>query len=332
MKSLSVIIPCRNEERYIATCLDSLLNTTYPHDCLEILIIDGMSEDSTSEIVRRYLHSTLSIRIIDNPDKTTPKALNIGINASMSDFIIILSAHADYPADYFEKLVSEAIRLDAECTGPVLQTKTFADTHTSNAIINVLSDRFGAASQFRTGVAAVTRVDTVPFGCYRRDVFERFGLFDERLVRNQDIELNKRIVRGGGSIYLLPDVVCTYYARETYNELAANNYQNGYWNILTAYYTKTLNSLSLRHFVPLIFVMSLLLPLLLSPLQPVLFWVAAAILASYMGVIGFRAFKIKKNTTWAHQITAFAVLHFSYGFGGIGGIITFTKKILFRDY
>jgi glycosyltransferase involved in cell wall biosynthesis len=329
---VSIIIPCRNEERYIATCLDSLLNTTYPHDCLEILIIDGMSEDSTSEIISRYLHNPVAIHRIENPDHITPKGLNIGIKAAKGDFIIILSAHANYPANYAENLITEAIRLNADCTGPLLQTQTVGTTDTSKAIINVLSDPLGVGSHFRTGVATITEVDTVAFGCYSKEVFKKYGLFDERLIRNQDIELNKRIVRGGGKIYLLPDVTCTYYARETYIELAKNNYQNGYWNILTAYYTEILNSLSLRHFIPLIFVLALLMPLIASPFYPPLLKISASILFLYLIIISGRAWKIKKGTTWLHQIVAFVVLHFSYGFGSIGGIIAVIKQIILKAY
>ncbi len=311
MVSISIIIPCRNEDRYITQCLDSLLEMTYPKELVEIFVVDGMSEDTSRQLITHYSQIHPSIQLLDNPRKTTPTALNIGIMASSGEFIIILSAHADYPKEYCSALVEEAMQLKADCVGGVLETKSSKINNTSQSIINVLSDRFGTGSQFRSGVEKITEVDTVAFGCYRRDVFERFGLFDERLTRNQDIELNKRIIRGGGHIYLLPNVTCTYYARETYRDFAKNNYQNGYWNILTAYFTKTLRSLSLRHFVPLLFCLALLLPLLLSPLYLPLIWITVIVALSYKGVIGIRAWKIKKTTTWLHQFTAFSVLHYS---------------------
>ena len=102
-------------------------------------------------------------------------------------------------------------------------------------------------------MSEITEVDTVPFGCYRKEVFTKYGLYNTKLVRNQDIELNKRIKRGGGKIYLIPDTYCVYYAREKYREIIKNNYLNGKWSILTVYITKTFNSLSVRHFVPMIF-------------------------------------------------------------------------------
>ena len=330
MKSLSVIIPCRNEERYISKCLDSLLGSTYPKEAMEVLVVDGLSDDDTRTIVTEYAFHHPFIRLINNPERATPQALNLGITEGSGEFIVILSAHGDYPNDYFEKLVSESIRLDEACTGGVLNTRTVSNTPTAAAIINVLEDRFGTGSRFRSGASKISEVDTVAFGCYRRDVFEKFGLFDERLIRNQDIEFNKRILHGGGKIYLIPDVTCTYYARDTYAGLAKNNYQNGYWNILTPYYTHTLRSLSLRHFVPLLFVLGLIIPSLLALLYPPFLYISGILLCIYLSIIAVRSWQIKNNTTWLHQIAAFVTLHFSYGFGGIGGIIALTKKILFR--
>jgi glycosyltransferase involved in cell wall biosynthesis len=328
---VSIIIPCRNEERYIEQCLTSIINSTYPKESLEVLVVDGISEDNTATIVNNCISQYPFIHLFNNPNQTTPHALNLGIQHSKGEYIVLLSAHAHYPINYLEILVNEIIRLDCDCTGPVLQTKTFIQNNTSNAIVNVLSDRFGVGSRFRSGVETITEVDTVPFGCYRKEIFEKYDLFDERLIRNQDIELNKRIVRGGGKIYLLPDVQCTYYARETYIDLAKNNYQNGYWNILTAYYTGTLNSLSLRHFVPFGFVLALIIPILLSPFYPPIFYITAALAMVYLFLIGWRAWKIKKNTTWIHQLIAFIILHFSYGFGSIGGIIALIQKSKFKD-
>ncbi|MDD2367838.1 MAG: glycosyltransferase family 2 protein [Sulfuricurvum sp.] len=327
---LSVVIPSRNEERYIAQCLNSLLEMTYPKESVEILVVDGMSEDSTRQIVTDYSQKYPFIRLLDNPKKITPTALNTGVTAAAGEFIIILSAHADYPKEYCFRLVEEAIRLNASCVGGVMRTKSSKTDTTSQSIINVLSDRFGTASQFRSGTDKIIEVDTVAFGCYPRDIFTRFGLFDECLVRNQDIELNKRIIRGGGKIYLIPSVECSYYARETYRELAKNNFLNGYWNILTPYYSGSLRSLSLRHFIPLLFMLSLIIPLFFSILDFHFLWISAGLFFLYLTIITVRSYKIKKNTTWLHQIAAFIVLHFSYGIGGINGIIALIKKILFR--
>ena len=200
----------------------------------------------------------------------------------------------------------------------------------SSAIKEVLMHRFGVGNaSFRTGSNKVKAVDTVAFGCYRRDAFEKYGLFNEKLIRNQDIELNKRIINRGGKIYLTPEVKCTYYARENFTSLAKNNYSNGFWNILTAYYTKTLNSLGLRHFIPLLFVLSLIIPLLGSLIFPQLLWIALFSLVSYLSLVIIISFRLKNSSnTIGYLIISFLTLHLSYGWGSLVGIFSVINKYL----
>ena len=222
---LSVICPIYNEEKYIAQFLDSLLIQDYPKDDLEILLVDGMSKDRTREIVAEYIAKYPFIRLIDNPDKIVPCAMNRGIEAAHGDIIMRLDAHASYQADYFSVLVKGLNRLNADNVGTVCKTDVLIKTPKTLAIREVLGNKFGVGnSTFRTGIDHEQEVETVPFGCWRREVFDKYGKYDVRLVRNQDIELNKRIIRGGGKIYILPDTYCTYLARETWKALAKNNY------------------------------------------------------------------------------------------------------------
>ena len=167
-------------------------------------------------------------------------------------------------------------------------------------------------------------VDTVPFGCWRREVFEKYGLYDVRLVRNQDIELNKRIKRGGGKIYILPDTYCTYLARETWKALAKNNYGNGKWNILTVWYTKMFSSLSIRHFIPLLFVLSLIAPTLLALLWWPFILVSAASLLAYLCLVSIISFNLarRKGLNFFYLVVTFFVLHLSYGWGSLVGILS----------
>lgn len=321
---LSVICPIYNEEKYIAQFLDSLLLQDYPKNDLEILLVDGMSKDKTREIVTTYTQQYPFIRLIDNPERIVPYAMNRGIEAATGDIIMRLDAHASYQPDYFSVLARGIKRLNAENVGTVCKTDVLNKTPKTLAIREVLGNKFGVGnSTFRTGITKEQEVDTVPFGCWKRDVFEKYGLYDVRLVRNQDIELNKRILRGGGKIYILPDTYCTYLARETWSGLAKNNYGNGKWNILTVYYTKTFSSLSLRHFIPLLFILSLIVPLLLS-----IFWwpfalVSAASLVAYTSLLATISAKLaidKKLIFW-YLLATFVVLHISYGWGSLMGIL-----------
>ena len=144
-----------------------------------------------------------------------------------------------------------------------------------------------------------------------------------RLVRNQDIELNKRIIRGGGKIVIVPDTYCTYLARENYKALAKNNCGNGKWNILTVFYTKELRSLSVRHFVPLAFVLSLILPLMVGLFWHPALWVSAFALLMYLLVLGGVSVKLAKSKrlNLFYLLASFIVLHVSYGWGSLMGIL-----------
>lgn len=322
---LSVLCPIYNEEKYIAQFLDSLLRQDYPKEDLEILLIDGMSKDSTREIVAEYTANYPFIRIIDNPDKIVPCAMNKGIDVAKGDVIMRLDAHASYPPDYFSVLVSGLKRLHADNVGTVCKTDVLNKTPKTLAIREVLSNKFGVGnSTFRTGIDHEQEVETVPFGCWPRYVFNKYGKYDERLVRNQDIELNKRIHRGGGKIYILPDTFCTYLARETWSALAKNNYENGKWNILTVYYTRLFSSLSLRHFIPLIFVLSLVLPLLMALIWWPFSLISVSSLLAYLCLLSVVSLKltVTKEINFFYLLISFFVLHISYGFGSLVGVLS----------
>ena len=326
---LSVICPIYNEEKYIANCIESILLQDYPKDDLEVLFVDGMSKDRTREIVAEYTRKYPFIRLIDNPEKIVPYAMNYGIRASKGEVIIRLDAHATYEKNYFSALVRRLNELGADNVGSVCKTDVLNKTPKTLAIREVLSNKFGVGnSVFRRGIDKVMEVDTVPFGCWRRDVFDKYGLYDLRLVRNQDIELNKRILRGGGKIFIVPDTYCTYLARETFKGLAKNNYGNGKWNILTVHYTKQVNSLSIRHFIPLAFVLSLILPVIASIFYLPLIALAALSLIAYVLLLGLISIKLSfsKKLNFFYLLASFLVLHLSYGWGSLVGIC----KVLFH--
>lgn len=321
---LTVICPIYNEEKYITKFLDSLIKQDYPKDDLEILLIDGMSNDGTRKIVSDYSALYPFFRLIDNPERLVPYALNRGIEAAKGEIILRLDAHSSYQPDYFTVLVNGVHRLKADNVGTVCRTDVLNKTPKTLAIREVLGNKFGVGnSTFRIGIDHEQEVETVPFGCYPRAVFEKYGMFDVRLVRNQDIEFNKRIIRGGGKIFILPDTYCTYFARETWQSLAKNNYGNGKWTIQTVYYTKMFTSLSIRHFVPLLFVLSLVFPLLLALLWWPFALVSAASATAYILLMSIISVKlsIQKKLNICYLLITFAVLHLSYGWGSIIGIL-----------
>jgi glycosyltransferase involved in cell wall biosynthesis len=331
---VSVLIPTYNEEKYIENCLMSLINSDFDFikKDSEILVIDGISNDKTREIVKKFESNYSYIHLIDNKSKFVPHALNLGIRKSSGKIIIRLDAHSFYAPDYISKLLFWKDKLKADNVGGVSITNVMNANRKTIAIKQVLSNKYGVGnSLFRIGVSEPVEADTVPFGCYDRSIFEKLGYYDERLTRNQDIELNKRIKKNGGKIYLVPDIKCTYFARETYSELMKNNFGNGLWNILTVYYTKDFKSLSLRHFIPLAFVLSVIVPAILS-----VFWIwflvpAVLSLFAYLSLVSLISVKLNnKQTSFMHLLLAFLSLHISYGFGSLYGFIKLPAIIIFN--
>lgn len=320
---LSIIVPIYNEERYIEQCIQSIINQDYPKEEYEVLFVDGMSNDHTRSILFKYSNMYPFIRVLNNQYKIVPYAMNIGIKAAKGDVIMRLDAHTLYERDYFSVLIRRLYELDADNVGVVSKTDVLNKTSKTLAIKEVLSSKVGVGnSAFRTGITEVKSVDTVPFGCWRKEVFEKYGLYDVRLVRNQDIELNKRIIKGGGKIFIVPDTFCTYLARETYTSLAMNNFENGKWNILTLFYTKHFSSLSWRHFIPLLFILTLILPLLISIVLLPIILISLFSLFLYICLISAMSMKlaISKKLNFFHLAYCFCVLHISYGMGSLMGV------------
>lgn len=301
-----------------------MLEQDYPKDDLEIILVDGMSTDNTRKIVAGYVKQYPFIRLIDNPHRIAPWAMNIGVKESKGDIIMRLDAHATYEKNYFSSLASGITKYNADNIGSVCKTDVLNKTAKTLAIREVLSNKFGVGnSTFRTGIEGAQEVETVPFGCWKRDVFSKYGFYDVRLVRNQDIELNKRIIRGGGKIIIVPDTFCTYLARETFKALAKNNFGNGKWNILTVYYTKEMRSLSLRHFVPLAFILSVLIPSIVGFIWLPAFGVSLLALFMYLTLFGIVSARLAltKGLNFYYLFASFITLHISYGWGSLIGLL-----------
>lgn len=327
---LSVICPIYNEEKYIAQCIESILQQDYPKDKLEILFVDGMSTDHTRHIIKQYTKEYPYIRIIDNPDKVVPHAMNRGIMVAKGEVIIRLDAHAVYPTNYFSKLIEGLHQYQADNVGAQCRTLPASQTVTAIAIAEALGSSFGVGnSMFRIGITEDTEADTVPFGCFKREVFEKVGLYDTELIRNQDDELNARIINHGGKIVLLAELQFDYYARDSYAKLFKMYYQYGLYKPLV---NKKLGSpATLRQFIPPMFVMGLALGTILSICFPLIGLLYGAILLLYLAAgmaIGIKLAKKHQSALLALAMPfTFFILHFSYGIGYIHGII----KILFKQ-
>jgi glycosyltransferase involved in cell wall biosynthesis len=319
---LTVIVPCRNEARYVRACLDSILATAYPLDRMEILVVDGQSTDGTATIVREYAEQQPIVRLIDNPQRVVPSALNLGIREAQGAVIVRMDTHAVYPPEYLPRLVLGLQQHNVDNVGGCMITLPADGTATAQAIAIALSHPFGVGNaRFRIGAPKPQFVDTVPFGCYPRDVFERVGMFDEEMVRNQDDEFNNRILKKGGRILLLPDVVCYYYARGSFRQLGRMYYQYGAFKPLAA--RKAGRITTARQIIPAAFITALTGTLAAALFLPWAALVAAGIAGSYaLGVLGC-AVRVARThgMRCAVAIAAvFPVIHTSYGLGFLRGL------------
>lgn len=317
---LSVICPIYNEEKYIGKCIESIMQQDYPKNDLEVLFVDGMSTDKTRIIVEEYINLCPYIRLIDNPQRIVPPAMNIGIRASKGNIIIRLDAHAIFPNNYFSVLVMNLDKLEADNVGGVCRTLPINDSITCKSIASVLSSSFGMGnSLFRVGASEIMEVDTVPFGCFRRELFDKIGYFDEELIRNQDDEFNGRIIKNGGKIYLIPSLVVDYYARDTIKKVWKMFYQYGLFKPLV---NKKLGSpATIRQFFPLCFVLGLILGPFFGFISVYFFYLYLAVIMFYVLIaFYFSAKESKKIKRILTQTYIYFIVHFSYGWGYLNGI------------
>ncbi len=327
---VSIVAPCRNEADYIEEAVKSILQNNYPSELIELLVVDGMSTDGTREIVNKLVKHDNRIRLLDNPKKIVPSAMDIGIKQARGDYIIRIDCHATFATDYISKCIEVSQRTGADNVGGYMETLPGADTQIAKAIAKATSSRFGVGnSTFRLG-GPERQVDTVPFGTFRKELFDKIGLYDERLARNQDIELNSRIRKAGGRIVISPEIKLSYYNQATYLGLFRQAFNNGFWNPLTVRLTG--GGLSIRHFVPLIFI-AVLIALAAGAL---IFWLLKWLLLSYILIylITGLLFSIqcakRKISLIPLILLSFVILHMSYGLGSLWSMVTmpfFVKRI-----
>ena len=211
MISVDIAIPTFNERKSIKSCLESILSfKTSRQVLIKIYIIDGGSTDKTQEIIKKHFGHIENLTILDNPKKYPASALNKVITEGEGDYLLRLDAHSHYPADYLEKCLETSLRTNAANVGGLVET--ISGSHSPGAmLVQALTTHwFGVGnSGFRIG-AKEGPVDTVPFGFFQKSIFKEIGLFDERLIRAQDYELNSRINSSGKVVWLNPEIKISY--------------------------------------------------------------------------------------------------------------------------
>lgn len=315
--AVGIIIPCYQEESYIADCIQSCLNQE-TNALIEIIIVDGGSTDNSIELIKQ-LQSTHPEKVVllHNIKKTTPISLNIGLQYSTASFKMILGAHSILPKNFISQcLAAFEAQPTADCVGGKIKNHYLNPA--AEDIGFAMSSSFGVGNAlFRTGGKAQW-VDTVAFGMYKQSVFEKIGWFNENLIRNQDDEFNFRLTQAGLKIWFDPNIVSNYYVRSSYRKLWNQYFQYGYWKV----YVNKLHSqiTTARQLVPAALIAYIaLLPfcLLCSPLISVM---CIAPLILYFLVASYLSIKQNRHRFLSIGI-AFLILHFSYGLGYWKGIL-----------
>lgn len=318
---VSVVIPCYNEESYIGNCLSSIFAQDYPLELIQVFVADGRSTDKTRAVLSSWNERWENVHMLDNPERHTPQALNIGIQASDSHVVIILGAHAEMFPDYISNCINVLNdHPEVACVGGVLDHVN--ENRGAEIIAKAMSSPFGVGNvRFRTG-GQPGYVDTVAFGAYRREVFNKVGLFDTDLVRNQDDEFNYRILASGDKIWFDPSIRSKYFVRSSFEKLFKQYRQYGYWKVFVNVKHKTVTTV--RQLVPAIFVFTMVSLILLGFAFPAFWSVFASALVLWFLVAMVAAMAARTSSALLGGVVlAFFILHVSYGLGYLEGIVRF---------
>ncbi len=320
-ESIAFVIPCLNEEGFISKCLLSLLAQNLEGIHLEIWVVDGMSTDGTRVEVETLAAADSRIHLIDNIARVTPVALNIGLKAAKAEVKVILGAHALVDSNFSKENLA-VLREHPECGAVGGIIENVHANEQSELIGKAMRSPFGVGNaRFRTGGKSGS-VDTVAFGAYRQDVFNKIGYFDERLVRNQDDEFNFRLIKAGYEIWFDNRIKSFYAVRASYAKLSKQYYQYGYWKVFVNRLHGSITTI--RQLIPAFFVVSLFFTLFLGLVNSLYLWLLVIVILSWL-IAAIIAASVTHTAPkrWPALIRVFFILHFQYGLGYLHGVLNF---------
>lgn len=319
---VSIIAPVRNEERYIERCLHSIAVQDYPRERFEVIVVDGESTDLTRQVVNRFAAEyAVDLRVLPNPVRKTAPGLNIGLRAARGDVIIRIDGHATMAPDFLNRSTEALLATGADCVGGVIESE--GEGYAGGAIALAMSSPFGVGgAAFRSGGEG--EADTVAFGAYRRDVFDRIGLFSEDIDKGEDDEFNYRLRGRGGRIVLVPGIRARYTVRAGFPALCRQYF--GYGRAKPEVLRRHPAQMQLRQLAPAAFVVSGAISAVAAtsgtarPLK--------LLVSSYGAAIAVASVAASRRG-WRFLPAlpiAFACLHISYGAGFIDGVLGLSAR------
>ena len=320
---ISVCVVAYNEERALPDLLECIKSQDYPHDKIEVVLIDSMSDDTTKTIMKRFSDENKdfkNIQILDNPGKKQAMGWNVAIKNYRGDAILRVDAHASIPFDFVRKNV-EVLESGEFVSGGIRPNIIQEKTSWKETLLLAESSMFGSSAASYRRSEKKSYVKSVFHGAYKREVFDNVGGFDEQLGRTEDNEIHYRIRKAGYKICYSPDIISYQHTRSTLKGMLKQKYGNGYWVALTLKVCP--GCLSFYHFVPLCFVIGIIGVCILkaigypffSYLMWGMYWLCA-VLMSFIAVKGQ-----KKNLYQLSLPILFFLLHVSYGIGSLVGMM-----------
>ena len=320
---VSVIIPARNEAQYLHYCLDSVVEFDYPKERIEVLVVDGESSDRTREIVLEYAAKYPFFRLLQNPNRIIPRAMNIGIEAATGEIIVRLDAHATYAPDYVSRSVE---LLDSTGAANVGSVQTPVGTnYWSGVVATAMASRFGMGIPAYRFTKGSRWAETAWLGTWKKSTLEAVGGFDEQWIVNQDYELNARLRRAGGEILVSSDLKTQYFVRTTPRGLVRQYFRYGIWRVKTIMAYP--ESVRIRQLVPPALVTAIIASAAVVPNTP---WAIAGVGGLYL--TADLVASLSKGLRQAPALLfVYALLHLSWGSGFICGLVRFGLLKLFRS-
>ena len=253
-KKVSVIVPCRNESLHIKKCVEHICSFDPPPGGFEVIVVDGMSNDGTRDILPALREEYPDLILIDNPEKTVPHAMNLGIHRATGEYIVRTDVRCIHPKSYLKDLISLSEETGGDNVGGTLEAA--GSTYVQESIAAAYKSPLAAGRALGNRGILTREVDTVYGGCFRRELLLKVGMYDEEMTRNQDDELSFRIRKYGGRILQSGDIRIKYFPRKHYHQLFKQFLQYGYWKVPVI--KRHPKQASWRHVMPSLFIFGLL--------------------------------------------------------------------------